>query len=327
MLILGIESSCDETSCAIVKDGKEVLSNVVLSQIDIFKEFGGVIPEVASRNHVLNITKIIDKAVRDANIQLKDIDLIAVTKGPGLIGSLLVGINAAETLAFTLNKPLYGVNHLIGHIYAGTLENEFNFPLLALLVSGGHTELILMNDHLSFEVLGETLDDAIGEAYDKVGRVLGLQYPSGPVIDKLAKLGKPNYELPKITLKDTYNFSFSGIKSAVVNKVHNMKQRNEEVNVNDMCYAFQETVVNTLVTQTIKAANEYNVNQIVVAGGVAANKGLREQLTKSTTKQVIFPKMSYCTDNAVMIAQAAYYMYQKNYKYDKYIDGNPSLTL
>ena len=231
MLVLGVESSCDETSVAIY-DGKNILSNVVLSQIDIHKEYGGVVPEVASRAHVRNVSIVFKEAFEKANIKPEDIDLIAVTEGPGLIGSLLVGINGAKALALAYNKPIIGLNHLAGHIYANQIEGEMKFPLLALLVSGGNTELIIMKDHFDFEIIGETLDDAVGEAYDKVARVCGLDYPGGPIVDKKAHLGKPVYELPRAMINSNdYNFSFSGIKSGVINFLHNMRQRGEEVNM------------------------------------------------------------------------------------------------
>ncbi|VEU79605.1 tRNA (adenosine(37)-N6)-threonylcarbamoyltransferase complex transferase subunit TsaD [Haploplasma axanthum] len=308
MIILAVESSCDETSVAILKDGKEVLSHVVLSQIDIHKLYGGVVPEIASRNHVAHVTKVFNEAITNANIDIKDIDLVAVTKGPGLIGSLLVGINAATAFAFAHNKPIIGVNHLIGHIYASSIENEMKFPLLALLVSGGHTELIYMKDHFDFKIIGSTLDDAVGEAYDKVARTLGLSYPGGPVVDRLAKEGKDTYDLPRVTLeKDSYDFSFSGLKSAVINKVHNLNQKGEEVNINDMCASFQNSVIDVLISKTKLAAENFKVKQIILAGGVAANKSLRERIFNEVEGyEIVIPSFKYCTDNAAMIAAAAF---------------------
>ncbi len=256
MLVLGVESSCDETSVAIY-DGKNILSNVVLSQIDIHKEFGGVVPEVASRHHVRNVSICFKEAFIQANLKPEDIDLVAVTEGPGLIGSLLVGITAAKTFAMIYNKPIIGLNHLAGHIYANQIEGEMKFPLLALLVSGGNTELILMKDHFEFEIIGETLDDAVGEAYDKVARVCGLPYPGGPAVDKKAAIGKPSYDLPKVMKhSDDYNFSFSGLKSAVINLVHNNDQRKEETNFDDLCRSFQDSVCDVLTYKTKKAALE-----------------------------------------------------------------------
>ena len=316
MLVLGVESSCDETSVAIY-DGKNMLSNVVLSQIDIHKKFGGVVPEVASRHHVRNVSIVFKEALEKANVLPEDIDLIAVTEGPGLIGSLLVGITAAKTFALMYNKQIIGVNHLAGHIYANQIEGEMKFPLLALLVSGGNTELILMKDHFEFEVIGETLDDAVGEAYDKVARVCGLSYPGGPAVDKLAQVGKDCYNLPRVMKNSNdYNFSFSGIKSGVLNLVNKCKMKNEEIRIDDLACTFQETVVKVLTDKTIKAAKEHNVKHIIVAGGVAANKGLREKLSEEVNKlkeiQLTFPSFKYCTDNAVMIAVSGYFKYKLN---------------
>lgn len=308
MIILAVESSCDETSVAILRNGKEVLSHVVLSQIDIHKLYGGVVPEIASRNHVAHVTKVFNEAITNANIDIKDIDLVAVTKGPGLIGSLLVGINAATSFAFAHNKPIIGVNHLIGHIYASSIENEMKFPLLALLVSGGHTELIYMKDHFDFKIIGSTLDDAVGEAYDKVARTLGLSYPGGPVVDRLAKEGKDTYDLPRVILdKDSYDFSFSGLKSAVINKVHNLNQKGESVDINNMCASFQNSVIDVLIAKTKLAAENFKVKQIILAGGVAANKSLRERMFNEVKGyEIVIPSFKYCTDNAAMIAAAAF---------------------
>lgn len=312
MIVLGVETSCDETSVSIVKDGKEVLSNIIYTQIDIHKLYGGVVPEVASRHHLKKITYIFDQALKEANMEPKDIDLVAVTSHPGLIGSLLVGINAAKTFALAHHIKYVEVDHIVGHIYANYIESDFNFPILALVVSGGHTELVYMKEHYSFEVLGETLDDAVGEAYDKVGRVMDLQYPAGAKVDKLAHEGKPTYHLPVYADKDSYNFSFSGLKSAVLNLVNTAKMKGEEIDTKDLACSFQNSVTTVLTEKTIKAAKEYKVNQIVVAGGVAANKGLRERLSEAANKENIkltFPKMVYCTDNAAMIAVAGYFKY------------------
>lgn len=317
MLVLGVESSCDETSVAIY-DGKNILSNVVLSQIDIHKQFGGVVPEVASRHHVRNISIVFKEALEKAQVEAKDIDLVAVTEGPGLIGSLLVGITAAKVFAMVNNIPIIGVNHLAGHIYANQIEGEMTFPLLALLVSGGNTELILMKDHFDFEIIGQTLDDAVGEAYDKVARVCGLPYPGGPAVDKLAHLGEDLYNLPRV-MKNTndYNFSFSGLKSAVINLVHNNQQRGEETDFNNLCASFQASVVETLVYKTKKAAEEFNVSQVIIAGGVSANKALRKAIVDEfvgTSVLVSIPPFKYCTDNAAMIAAAGYWQYKTNGK-------------
>lgn len=330
MLVLGIESSCDETSVAIVRDGKEVLSNVILSQIDIHALFGGVVPEVASRHHVYNVGFVFKDAFLKANVKYEDIDLVAVTEGPGLIGSLLVGVNAAKAFALLYDKPIIGVNHLAGHIYANAIEHDMKFPLIALLVSGGNTELIYMKEHFDFEILGETLDDAVGEAYDKVARVVGLPYPGGPAVDKLAHLGHDTYNLPRVFLdndENKYNFSFSGLKSAVINLNHNAVQRNETINVNDLCASFQDSVVDVLTAKTFAAAKEYNVKQIIVAGGVSANKGLKERfLADPKGYEICIPKIVYCTDNAAMIAVAGYYQFMKNHK-TRALDINASSSL
>lgn len=311
MIVLGIESSCDETAVAIVRDGREILSNIVLTQIDIHKKFGGVVPEVASRHHTRNITIVFEEAFQKAGLKYEDVDVVAVTEGPGLIGSLLVGINAAKIFALMFNKPLIGVNHLAGHIYANNIEKDMEFPLIALLVSGGNTELIYMPKHFTFEILGETLDDAIGECYDKVARVVGFPYPGGPHVDKHAHLGKDTYHLPRVFLgnKD-YNFSFSGLKSAVINLKHNADQRGEVIDVDNLCASFQDSVSEVLVSKTLRAAKEYKVKNIVVAGGVSANKGLKERFRQEAKDfEVSIPQIKYCTDNAVMIAVAGYFQY------------------
>ena len=314
MLVLGIESSCDETSVSIVEDGRNVLANVTYTQIDIHKMFGGVVPEIASRHHVEKITYVMEAALKEAGVTPEDIDLVAVTTHPGLIGSLLVGINAAKTFALVHNKPLVEVNHIHGHIYANHIEGDFKFPMLALVVSGGHTELVLMKDHFCFEKLGQTLDDAVGEAYDKVGRVMDLEYPAGPLLDKLAFEGKPNYKLPLVYMdKDSLDFSLSGLKSAVLNVCNKAKMKNEEINIPDLACSFQDSVVKVLTDKAMMAAKKYNVKQIVVAGGCAANKGLRLSMAKATENtgiELIFPKMKYCTDNAAMIAVAGYFQYK-----------------
>lgn len=326
MIILAVESSCDETSVALVKDGKDILSHVVLSQMDIHAIYGGVVPEIASRNHIVHMTRVFEQALLEAKVEIKDIDLVAVTKGPGLIGSLLVGINAATTFAFAHQKPLIGVNHLIGHIYGANIDNDLKFPALALLVSGGHTELIYMRDHMEFKLLGTTMDDAVGEAYDKVARTLGLSYPGGPIVDKLAAQGFDTYHLPRPYLdKAAYNFSFSGLKSAVINLVHNAEQRNEDIRVNDMCASFQASVLDVLIEKTRHAAEALDVKQIVVAGGVAANRGLRSRIVKEIPNiEIIIPGMKYCTDNAAMIGAAAYYQYQKEGALPNYLLGGYS---
>ena len=330
MLVLGIESSCDETSVAIVRDGKEVLANIINSQIKIHEKFGGVVPEVASRHHVYQISMVFEEAFKVANIKPEEIDLVAVTKGPGLIGSLLIGVNAAKTFAMMYKKPLIGVHHLAGHIYANAIEHEIKFPNIALLVSGGNTELIYMKEHFDFEIIGETLDDAVGEAYDKVARVVGLPYPGGPHVDRLAHLGNDTYNLPRVYLDDkSYNFSFSGLKSAVINLAHNLKQRGQEVNVNDLCASFQASVTEVLVNKTLRLAKEKDVKQIIVAGGVSANKGLKEKFyAENKDFEICIPSIKYCTDNAAMMAVAGYYQYLKyGANDDLSLNASPSLEL
>ena len=311
--ILGIESSCDETSCSIVKNGCEEINTVILSQIDIHTLYGGVVPEIASRNHVKDITFVINKCLTESGFTMEDIDAVAVTYGPGLIGSLLVGIEAAKTLAYTNNKPLIAVHHIAGHIYANNIEKRMEFPLIALVISGGHTKIIYMEDHFKFKELGGTLDDAVGECFDKVARVIGVGYPGGPVIDKLSKEGKCSYNLPIPLNDDSFNFSFSGLKSAVINLVHNENQRGREINKVDLCASFSSVVANTLVTKTIHAMKEYNVKNLILAGGVAANSKIREEFSKECEKlgyNFSYPSIKYCTDNATMIATAGYFMYK-----------------
>lgn len=312
MVVLGVETSCDETAVAIVVDGKTILSDVVYSQIKIHEQYGGVVPEVASRRHVQKIVLVFEEALAKANLEPKDIDLVAVTTHPGLIGSLLVGINAAYAFALTHGIECIGIDHLTGHIYANYIESDFIFPVLALVVSGGHTELIIMRDHYDFEVIGQTLDDAVGEAYDKVGRVMGLMYPAGPKVDKLARTGVHEYELPLTYLdKGSFDFSFSGIKSAVLNLINTYKMKGQEINIENLCCSFQDSVVKVLVDKTIQAALLFNAKHIIVAGGVAANSGLRDEMTKAVSNLdnvlLTFPKMKYCTDNAVMIAVSGYF--------------------
>ena len=308
--ILGIESSCDETSCSIVKNGSEEIATIISSQIDIHKDYGGVVPEIASRNHVKNITFVIEECLEKANMSMDEIDAIAITYGPGLIGSLLVGVEAAKTLSFIYDKPLIPVHHIAGHIYANSLVKEMQFPLLALVVSGGHTELIKMDKHYSFNKLGGTLDDAIGECYDKVARVINLEYPGGPKVDKLAHIGKCSYKLPVPLKDDSYNFSFSGLKSAVINLVHNEEQRGNPIIKEDLAASFQKVAISEIINKTKKAIKENNIKNLIVAGGVAANEGLREEVEKMCSElnvEYTFPPMKYCTDNAAMIAAAGYF--------------------
>ena len=327
---LAIESSCDETSMSIVKNGVEEVATVVLSQIDIHKTYGGVVPEVASRSHVESITIVLDEVLNKANMTMDDIDIIGVTYGPGLIGSLLIGLQAAKTLAMLYHKPLVPVHHIAGHIYANNLEERLKFPLIALVVSGGHTDLIYMKEDYSFERIGSTLDDAVGEAYDKVAKVLGLSYPGGPLIDKLAMQGDDTYNLPYPLDDSSYNFSFSGLKSAVVNLVHNEKQRGCEIRIADMAFSFQKRVVTVITKKTMKAIAEYNVKNLVIAGGVAANNGLRSkmvELIKDKNIKLSIPRIKYCTDNAAVIGAAAYYAYKKGIVADLYLNAKATDSL
>ncbi|MBR7041913.1 MAG: tRNA (adenosine(37)-N6)-threonylcarbamoyltransferase complex transferase subunit TsaD [Bacilli bacterium] len=314
MYILAIESSCDETSMSIIKDGTEEICTVTNTQIDIHKEFGGVVPEVASRSHIENITIVLDELLSRSKFTMDKIDAIGVTYGPGLIGSLMVGLQCAKTISLVTGKPLIPVHHIAGHIYANNLEKRLEFPLIALVVSGGHTDLVYMKEDYSFKRIGSTLDDAVGEAYDKVAKVCGLEYPGGPIVDRLAKEGKDTYDLPYPLDDDSYNFSFSGIKSAVVNLVHNEMQRGNQIRVPDMCTSFQNRVVTVITKKTIRALKEYNCKNLVLAGGVAANSYLRQELKEACLKEDIsfsYPRISYCTDNAAMIGAAAYYAYKK----------------
>ena len=311
--ILAIESSCDETSASIVKNGNEEISTVVLSQMDTHANYGGVVPEIASRMHIENITLVLEETIKKSNLTMDDIDAIAVTYGPGLIGSLLIGVEAAKTLAYIYNKPLVPVHHIAGHIYANNLERNMQFPLMALVVSGGHTELVYMKENYSFKKVGGTLDDAVGEAYDKVARVLNLPYPGGPLVDKLAHEGEDTYNLPIPLDDDTYNFSFSGIKSAVINLKHNEEQRGNNINMANLACSFQNRVVKILTKKTMRSLKKYNVNNLIIAGGVAANSGIRnefEKLCKENNIKLTVPKINRCTDNAAMIGAAGYYAYK-----------------
>jgi len=313
--ILGIESSCDETSVSIVKNGSEEVSTVTLSQMDIHALYGGVVPEIASRMHVENVTIVIEECLKKANMQIEQIDAIAVTYGPGLIGCLLVGVSAATTLSYIYNKPLIPVHHIAGHIYANNLVNKMQYPLIALVVSGGHTDLIYMEDEYKFKRIGGTLDDAVGECYDKVARVINVPYPGGPLIDKLSYQGKDTYNLPLPLDDESYNFSFSGIKSAVINLVHNETQRGNEMRKEDIACSFQNRVVEILSKKTMRALKKYNVKNLIIAGGVSANSGIRNRFTelcKNNNVNLTIPNIKYCTDNATMIAAAGYFAYKNN---------------
>ena len=316
MNILAIETSCDETAASVVTDHHRVLSNVIVSQMDVHAAFGGVVPEVASRHHVISIEKVIEQALLEAKCSAKDIDVVAVTKGPGLIGALLVGINAAKSFGYVHKIPVLGVDHLKGHIHAISLSHEMQYPLMTLIVSGGHTELVYMPEDGVYELLGATQDDAVGEAYDKVARTLQLGYPGGPVIDELASQGQATYSLPT-PQRSGYDFSFSGIKSAVLNLIHNETQRGQTIRVNDLCATFQQTVVEYVVNKTIHAAREYQVKQVAVVGGVSANKALRKAIYQYENEfNIVVPDWAYCTDNAAMIGAAAFAMIRMNKPFD-----------
>ena len=337
-LILGIETSCDETAAAVVEDGQRILSNVVASQIDIHRRYGGVFPEVASRQHVLSITPVVEEAMAEAGMSWDDLEAVAVTYGPGLAGSLLVGVNAAKGIALGCGLPLLGINHIEAHIYANWLPSlpppqswggkrggGIVFPVLCLVVSGGHTELILMSGHGQYQRLGSTLDDAAGEAFDKVGRLLGLDYPGGPAIERAAKHGDPTaFDLPRAWLGDSYDFSFSGLKTAVLRIA---KAHESQLPVVDLAASFQVAVVDVLVEKAKRAAEEHQVEQILLSGGVAANRLLRQEMAERSDLPVLCPPISLCTDNAAMVAGAAYFRYQAGYRSSWDLDVIPNLKL
>ena len=332
LLVMGIETSCDETAVSIVKNGKEIVSNIVASQIDSHKRFGGVVPEIASRHHVEQITIVLEEALKEAKVSYNEIDAIAVTEGPGLVGALLIGVNAAKAVAFAHGIPLVSVHHIAGHIYANRLVKEMEFPLLALVVSGGHTELVYMKEHGHFEVIGETRDDAAGEAYDKVARTLNLPYPGGPQIDRLAQNGEATIDLPRAWLEEgSYDFSFSGLKSAVINTVHNAEQRGESIKPEDLAASFQASVVEVLVTKTLRAIKQYPVKQVLLAGGVAANKGLRTALSAAFDEiqdvELVIPPLNLCTDNAAMIAAVGSILFEKGHRAGLALNANPGLDI
>ena len=331
-LLLAIESSCDETSVAVVEDGDQILANIVASQVKSHRRFGGVVPEVASRHHVEEITLCIDDALTEAAVKPEELSGVAVTYGPGLVGALLIGLSAAKAFAWAHDLPLVPVNHMAGHIYAASFVEPLEFPLMALLVSGGHTELVYMKETGSFEIIGETRDDAAGEAYDKVGRILGLAYPSGKEIDELAHLGEDTYHFPRAMIKEAnYDFSFSGLKSSFINTVHNAQQREVDLSVKDLAASFQASVIDVLVDKTIRACKEYPIKQLVVAGGVAANQGLRERLSETVSEELpnvklIVPPLRLCGDNAAMIGAAAFVEAEKGHFADYYLNADPSLS-
>lgn len=331
--ILGIESSCDETSCAVVENGREVLSNIISSQIDFHKVYGGVVPEIASRKHVEAINIVIQQALDEAKVTFDNIDAIAVTYGPGLVGALLVGLSTAKALAFSLKKPLIGVHHIEGHIAANYLiHKELAPPFLCLVVSGGHSHIVYVRDYSDFEIIGQTRDDAAGEAFDKIARALQLGYPGGPLIDKLSKEGDCcAVQFPRVSFEDNiYDFSFSGLKTAVLNYINRCQQSGSEFKTSDVAASFQMAVVDVLVDKTIKAAKAKEVNTIALAGGVAANTTLRDTLTERCSKQglkVVYPSVILCTDNAAMIAASAYYKYLKGEFSDLDLNAVPNLKL
>lgn len=333
--ILAIESSCDETACAVIENGRALLASTVASQMDIHARYGGVFPEVASRQHVLSIIPVVQQALAKSNLSLNDMDAIAVTRGPGLAGSLVVGMNMAKGLALALDLPLVGVNHLEGHVYSAwihpageSIPPEPQFPLMALLVSGGHTELNLMTDHLTYKRLGSTLDDAAGEAFDKVGRLLGLPFPGGPAIQKAAENGDPTrFKFTHPKLDNPYAFSFSGLKTAVLYQVNALKKVNDELPVADLAASFQATAVDILFNKTMQAARDFNAKEILVAGGVSANKALRTAFQSQTEFKVNIPAFSLCTDNAAMIAAAGYYRFASGHVSTMDMDVQPTWAL
>ena len=313
--ILAIESSCDETSVSIVKNGEIDISTTINTQIDTHKLYGGVVPEIASRMHLENITIVIDQTLKKANMQLKDMDAFACTYGPGLLGSLLVGLEVTKTLSLIYKKPFIKVNHMMGHIMANKIDNKLEFPLIGLVISGGHTDLIKMETETDISYLGQTLDDAVGECYDKVARIIGLTYPGGPNVEKYASLGEDTYKMPNLTKIEKYNFSFSGIKSHINNIVHNEFQRGNEINKENLACSFQNCITNALVEKTKKALKENNINNLILAGGVASNNYIRKNIEKMCEKEKIklhIPNKIYCTDNATMIGAAAYILYKEN---------------
>lgn len=329
--ILAIETSCDETAVAIIEDGRVIRSNVVSSQIDTHRLYGGVVPEIASRKHVESITLIIQQALDESGLSVDDLSAIAVTQGPGLVGALLVGVIAAKTLALTLDLPLIGVHHIAGHIYANQLENEIVYPSIALVVSGGHTELVHLTAPGSFDIIGQTRDDAAGEAYDKVGRALQLPYPGGPHIDRLAHEADDEVTMPRAWLEpDSYDFSFSGLKSAVLNTLNQAQMKGETIDPAAIARGFQESVIDVLVTKAARAVQEYGARQLLLAGGVAANRGLRTRLAETCSQlgvPLIVPPMSLCTDNAAMIGAAAQLKWDKGEFVSLDFKADPMLPL
>ncbi|MEI3392743.1 MAG: tRNA (adenosine(37)-N6)-threonylcarbamoyltransferase complex transferase subunit TsaD [Clostridia bacterium] len=326
ILTLGIESSCDETSVAVIKNGREILSNIIDTQIPIHEKYGGVVPEIASRNHIEAISRVTKLALKEANVEFKDIDAITPTYGPGLVGALLVGVSYAKALSFAINKPLVGVNHIQGHIAANYLTyKELKPPFLCLLVSGGNTQIVYVRDYTEFEVLGKTRDDAIGEAFDKIARVVGLDYPGGPKVDKLAKTGIPNIKLPKTHFENSLDFSFSGIKTAVININHNTK----DINKADLCASFEKTVTEVLIENIRKAIEQTGMKSLAIAGGVSANSYIRSEILKlqNDDLKVYMPDLKLCTDNAAMIGSAGYYNFINGKRDELDLNAVPNLKL
>ncbi len=331
MYILGIETSCDETSIAIVNDGKKIIENLIFSQIETHKIFGGVVPEVASRLHMEVLNKIFKLAMEKSNLSIRDIDLISVTQGPGLVGSLWIGITFAKTLAYALKKPLIGVNHLVGHIFANFLRKDPpNFPFISLVVSGGHTEWILVEDYDKYRLLGQTLDDAAGEAFDKVARLLGLGYPGGPAIEKAAEKGRLIFDFPKIKCEREIDISFSGLKTSMLYLIKNLQKEGREIPINDLAFSFQYRVIEELLERSFIALNKLQISTLVLAGGVVANKYLQKRFSEASKRENIklfMPPPILCTDNAAMIASAGYYLYNKGKVDDLDLSADPSLEI
>lgn len=333
ILILGLESSCDETAASVIKNGRTVLSNVISSQIDIHKEYGGVVPEIASRKHIERINTVIEEALKEANVSLKDLDAIGVTYGPGLVGALLVGVAEAKAICFAADIPLVGVHHIEGHVSANYIENpDLEPPFLCLIVSGGHTHLVVVKDYSEFEILGRTRDDAAGEAFDKVARAIGLGYPGGPKIDRISREGNPDaIVFPKTRIEDApYDFSFSGLKSAVLNYINKANMMQEDFNRADLAASFQKNVVDTLTEKTIHAAKELHINKVAIAGGVASNSALRNRMEAVCREEGIHfyhPSPIFCTDNGAMIGVAAYYEFIKGTRHGWDLNAVPNLQL
>ncbi|MBR3771038.1 MAG: tRNA (adenosine(37)-N6)-threonylcarbamoyltransferase complex transferase subunit TsaD [Clostridium sp.] len=333
ILILGIESSCDETAAAVVKNGRTVLSNVISSQIELHKLYGGVVPEIASRKHIEKINQVIESALEEANVTLNDIDAIAVTYGPGLVGALLVGVAEAKAISFATGKPLVGVHHIEGHVSANYIEHlDLEPPFLCLIVSGGHTHLVMVNDYGKYQIIGRTRDDAAGEAFDKVARAIGLGYPGGPKIDKLSKEGNPHaISFPQGHIADApFDFSFSGVKSAVLNHINSCQMKGEEIDCADIAASFQESVVDVLAKRTVAAAKQLGVTKIALAGGVASNQGLRAKMEEECSKHkysLYYPSPIFCTDNAAMIGVAGYYEYMNGTRHGLDLNAVPNLKI